>query len=114
MLGAFQSRSKPWDVDPIPPDFSFQLLGEDWPKFGEPLARGLDAPQELQDGVGSFLYNTPFFRFPETPVGVAKPPVALGEDNEYVYKEVIGLSDAEYDALQEQGHIGLDYDESIR
>ena len=85
-------------------------------RFDDPhvLARGLDAPQELQDGVGTFLYNTPFYRFPETPVGVAKPPAALGEDNEYVYKEVIGLSNAEYDALQEQGHIGLDYDESIR
>jgi crotonobetainyl-CoA:carnitine CoA-transferase CaiB-like acyl-CoA transferase len=77
-------------------------------------ARGLNQPQTLHDGVGSFLFNVPFYRFSETPVGADKPPVALGEDNEYVYKEVIGLSDAEYDALLESGQAGLDFDDSIR
>jgi 4-methylaminobutanoate oxidase (formaldehyde-forming) len=37
MLGAFQAESKPWMVDRVPDDFSFQLLGEDWEKFAEPL-----------------------------------------------------------------------------
>ena len=77
-------------------------------------ARGLNQPQTLHDDVGSFLFNVPFYRFSETPVGTDKPPVALGEDNEYVYKEVIGLSDAEYDALLESGQVGLDFDDSIR
>ena len=39
MLGAFQARSKPWDV-PVPDDFAFQLIGDDWEKFAEPLANG--------------------------------------------------------------------------
>ncbi len=39
MLGAFQARSKPWVAD-VPDDFAFQLIGDDWEKFAEPLAGG--------------------------------------------------------------------------
>lgn len=39
MLGAFQARSKPW-LPHVPSDFAFQLLGDDWEKFAEPLANG--------------------------------------------------------------------------
>ncbi len=76
-------------------------------------ARGLFAPQTIHDQVGTFQFHTPFFRFPETPLGVSKPSVALGEDNEYVYKEVIGVTDAEYDAIESAGDLGMDYDETI-
>jgi crotonobetainyl-CoA:carnitine CoA-transferase CaiB-like acyl-CoA transferase len=34
---------------------------------------------------------------------------ALGEDNEYVYRGLLGIDDAEYAALQRDGHIGQDY-----
>ena len=37
----------------------------------------------------------------------------LGEDNEYVYKDVMGYSDEEYAAFDEAGHIGMDYDPSV-
>src|SRR6516162_6549596 len=40
MLGAFQNFSKPWMVDRIPHEFSFQLLEPDWDKFAVPLANG--------------------------------------------------------------------------
>jgi hypothetical protein len=30
----------------------------------------------------------------------------LGSDNEYVYKEVMGYTDSEYDAFVEDQHIG--------
>ncbi len=40
MLGAFQSFSKPWAVEPVPDDFSFKLLEPDWEKFAQPLANG--------------------------------------------------------------------------
>jgi 4-methylaminobutanoate oxidase (formaldehyde-forming) len=40
MLGAFQESSKPWMVDKIPSEFSFQLLEPDWEKFSGPLANG--------------------------------------------------------------------------
>lgn len=40
VLGAFQARSIPWDVERVPDDFSFQLLEPDWERFAEPLAAG--------------------------------------------------------------------------
>lgn len=40
MLGAFQAESKPWMVDRVPDNFSYQLLEPDWPKFAEPLRNG--------------------------------------------------------------------------
>ena len=33
----------------------------------------------------------------------------LGEHNEYVYKQVIGVSDEEYQELEQERHIGMDY-----
>jgi 4-methylaminobutanoate oxidase (formaldehyde-forming) len=33
VMGGFEPVAKPWAVDPIPHDFSFQLLPEDWDQF---------------------------------------------------------------------------------
>jgi 4-methylaminobutanoate oxidase (formaldehyde-forming) len=38
LMGGFEPVAKPWRVDPIPADFQFQLLGEDWDQF-EPLMK---------------------------------------------------------------------------
>ncbi len=40
MLGAFQAYTKPWDVQPVPTDFSNALLEPDWEKYADPLAAG--------------------------------------------------------------------------
>jgi glycine cleavage system aminomethyltransferase T/glycine/D-amino acid oxidase-like deaminating enzyme len=40
LLGAFQKYTKPWLANPIPDNFSFQLLEPDWEKFTEPLQAG--------------------------------------------------------------------------
>ncbi len=37
----------------------------------------------------------------------------LGEDNEYVYRELLGFSDAEYRRFEELGHIGDTYEPSV-
>ena len=42
-----------------------------------------------------------------------KPPAALGEDNEYVYGEVLGYSAEEIAAMEAEGRIGRDYDPEI-
>jgi crotonobetainyl-CoA:carnitine CoA-transferase CaiB-like acyl-CoA transferase len=83
--------------------------------FDDPhvMARGLYRPQTLFDGQGPFRFNTPFMRFSETPLTVRRPPVAMGQDNAYVYRELLGLDDAEYQRLTRNGHIGLDFDASI-
>ncbi len=38
VMGGFELQAKPWDVQPVPADFQFRLLGEDWDQF-EPLLR---------------------------------------------------------------------------
>ncbi len=38
LMGGFEPVAKPWKVDPVPADFQFQLLGEDWEQF-EPLMK---------------------------------------------------------------------------
>ena len=64
----------------------------------------MDAPE-----VGTHLYPSTIYKMSKIPFGVRKPPVRLGEDNEYIYREVIGLSEEEYARLKSLGHIGMDY-----
>ena len=76
-------------------------------------ARGLNSPQTLPDGLGPYLFNNPPYRFPATPLRHERPPVALGQDNAYVYTELIGLSTAEYQAIVDAGDAGTDFDPDI-
>ncbi len=75
--------------------------------------RGLNESHELHDEVGSFRFNTPFYRMSDSELGIRKPPVAMGEDNEYVYRDVLGYSDAEIGGFRERGQIGMDFDLDI-
>ena len=59
MLGAFQDRSKPWDVDPVPGDFSFGLFEPDWPGFADPLAAGRKLIPALRDAEFPDFINGP-------------------------------------------------------
>lgn len=59
MLGAFQNFSKPWRVDRIPDDFSYQLLEPDWGKFAEPLANGKHRIPALQEARFAKFVNGP-------------------------------------------------------
>ena len=63
-----------------------------------------------------FVYRYPGlnFRMSQMPNHLRRHPVRLGEDNDYVYREVLGLSDEEYAELERLGHIGMDYDPQIR
>jgi crotonobetainyl-CoA:carnitine CoA-transferase CaiB-like acyl-CoA transferase len=76
-------------------------------------ARGLFQPQTLPDGQGPFRFNTPMFRFSETVCDVRNPPVAMGQHNDYVYRELLGLDEAEFTRLVKAGHIADAFDESI-
>ena len=53
------------------------------------------------------------FKLSATPLHIRKPPANLGEDNEYVYKKLLGYSDDEYAALEREGHIGTEFDPDI-
>lgn len=55
----------------------------------------------------------PYIRTEDGPLPVRRPPVALGEDNEPVYKDLLGYSAEAYDALLAAGHIGDRFDAAI-
>ena len=59
--------------------------------------------------IGTHLYPSTTFKMSKTPFQVRKPPVRLGEDNDYVYRDVLGFSEEEYDHLKVLGQIGMDY-----
>ena len=59
MLGAFQNFSKPWMVEKVPDNFSFQLLEPDWEKFAEPLANGKHRIPALQTAKFAKFVNGP-------------------------------------------------------
>ena len=58
---------------------------------------------------GAYRYPGLNLRMSHIPNHLRRHPVRLGEDNEYVYRDLLGISDAEWDALERLGHIGMDY-----
>ena len=64
--------------------------------------------------VGTYLYPSTTFKMSKIPFEVRKPSVRLGEDNDYVYRDVLGLSEEEYDRMKALGHIGMDYAPHVR
>lgn len=57
---------------------------------------------------GTHRYPGLAYRMSKTPNYIRLPAVCLGEHNEYVYKEILGVSDEEYAELEREGHIGMD------
>ncbi|GAB4325058.1 MAG: CaiB/BaiF CoA-transferase family protein [Dehalococcoidia bacterium] len=70
--------------------------------------RGFFRKQTIK-GIGTYEFVGPLWQFEKTPVEFYQPPVTFGEHNEYVYKEVIGVSDEEYERLKAEGHIATEY-----
>lgn len=66
------------------------------------------------EDAGTHRYPGFPYRFHEAPLTVRQPPVRLGEHNEYVYKQLLGVTDAEYAQLEAEGHIGTEYAPHIR
>ncbi len=65
--------------------------------------------QAYQEDCGTHLYPGPLYKMSETPLGIHRGPVMFGQDNEYVYRELLGYSEEEYAEFVEAGHIGADY-----
>ena len=56
--------------------------------------------------MGTHPYIGRFARFSRTPIGIRMPAPCLGEHNQYVFGELLGVSDEEMAQLEEQGIIG--------
>jgi crotonobetainyl-CoA:carnitine CoA-transferase CaiB-like acyl-CoA transferase len=82
--------------------------------FADPHLKERGFFQEMtQEDCGTHLYHGLPWKASKTPNHLRLPPCRLGEHNEYVYKEVIGVSDEEYAELEKAGHIGMDFIPSI-
>ncbi len=75
--------------------------------------RGFFVPVTHPD-IGTHRYPSTAFKMSETPFAARRHAVRLGEDNDYIYREVLGLSEEEYDHLKGLGQIGMDYAPHIR
>ena len=75
-------------------------------------ARGFFRKQTVE-GAGTHEYVGPLWKFGETSVEFRQPPVCFGEHNDYVYRELLGLSEQEIAKLEADGHIASEYDESV-
>lgn len=59
---------------------------------------------------GTHDYPGPLWKMSKTPVKAPpRHPPLLGQDNEYVYKTLLKVSDEEYARLEAEGHIGTAY-----
>ena len=82
--------------------------------FGDPHIQSRGFFEEAsQDDCGTHLYPGPLYKLSETPLNIRRGPVMFGQDNEYVYRELLGYSTEEYAAFEAAGHIGTDYAEGV-
>ena len=63
---------------------------------------------------GTHRYVGRAWKASATPEPPARHAPLLGEHNEYVYRELLGFSESEYRRFEELGHIGTEYDPSVR
>ncbi len=82
--------------------------------YNDPHLRERGMFQEAsQEDTGTHMYPSAPYTMSETPPDIRRGPVRLGEDNEYVYRTVLGYSESEYARLVAEGHISMDYPETF-
>ena len=82
--------------------------------FADPHVQSRQFFQEAyQEDCGTHLYPGPLYKMSATPLGIRRGPVMFGQDNEYVYRELLGYSAEEYAAFEAAGHIGRDYMDGV-
>ncbi len=59
VMGGFEPQAKPWNVDPIPPGFEFQLLPEDWDHFEILMENAIHRTPCLSTAEVKLLLNGP-------------------------------------------------------
>jgi len=55
--------------------------------------------------IGHHSYHAPAYRLSETPCQIERAAPCLGQDNQYVYSEILGLSDDEIADMVVEGVI---------
>ena len=77
--------------------------------YNDPHIQARGFFQELADHeIGTHRHVGLMWRMAKTPNGLRRPPCYLGEHNEYVYRELLGFDEEEYDRLEKEGYIGVE------
>ncbi|MGD9889761.1 MAG: CaiB/BaiF CoA transferase family protein [Dehalococcoidia bacterium] len=58
-------------------------------------------------------FHTPPYRFSRSDAGLRTPPAAFGEHNDYVYTDLLGLTEHEREQLRDRGHITDEYADEV-
>jgi len=78
--------------------------------YADPHMKEIGVLEEVtHPEVGTHIYPGIGWRQLRTRNSIRRYACRLGEDNEYVYKELLGVSDEEYGELEREGHIGMDF-----
>jgi crotonobetainyl-CoA:carnitine CoA-transferase CaiB-like acyl-CoA transferase len=82
---------------------------DDRDAYADPHLKDRGFFQELtHPDAGTHPYPGLMWKASKTPNTIRTPPVCLGEHNEYVYKDILGISDEEYAQLEQEGHVGTE------
>jgi crotonobetainyl-CoA:carnitine CoA-transferase CaiB-like acyl-CoA transferase len=78
--------------------------------FNDPHLRARDDWQQVtHPAAGTYWHlKSPIHHMSKTPLNIRKHASLLGEDNEYVYKQVCGYTDEEYQWFIDNGHVGTE------
>ncbi len=60
--------------------------------------------------IGPHSYHAPAYKLSETPCDIKRAAPTLGQDNQYVYKEILGLTDDDIGDMLAEGVITTEYD----
>ncbi|MEE9199318.1 MAG: CoA transferase [Dehalococcoidia bacterium] len=78
--------------------------------FADPHMQHRGFFEELtQPETGTHKYPGMMWKMARTPNHIRRPAPMLGEHNEWVYKELLGVTGEEYRKLEDAGHIGMEY-----
>jgi crotonobetainyl-CoA:carnitine CoA-transferase CaiB-like acyl-CoA transferase len=69
--------------------------------------------RRYQEDTGEVDWIGPYIHTSAGALPVRRAPALLGQDNEYVYRDLLGYSGAEYGRLIADGHIGDRFDDSL-
>jgi crotonobetainyl-CoA:carnitine CoA-transferase CaiB-like acyl-CoA transferase len=83
--------------------------------YADPYFREIGALEKVtHPEAGTHIYPGIMWEQSKIENRIRRYPCRLGEDNEYVYKELLGISDQEYAELEREGHIGMDFEPHVR
>ena len=82
--------------------------------FRDPQMKAQRFFQELEhEDAGTHSYPGLMWTAANTPNRLRLPPCRLGEHNEYVYKDLLGVGARDYETLEQTGHIGTEFSSEL-